>query len=160
MKRNDRWIMAIVLVFAVALTAWATTMLQITVGAKRLVNSSDWNELNDMRIKYKKIEDVERYIKSNYYKSTEDVNFVESQIKGLFSELDPYSSFLDKDMYRDLLESNSGEFVGIGIQISTDELGYTYVESPIPDTPAEKVGLKTGDRIFEVDGIDVVGKNI
>lgn len=160
MKKNHKLIMGIILVFAVVLTAWATTMVQISIGSKRLVNVSEWNELNAMKLKYKKIEDVERYIKSNYYKSTEDINFAESQIKGLFSQLDPYSSFLDKDMYRDLLESNSGEFVGIGIQISTDELGYAMVESPIPDTPAEKAGMKTGDRIFEVDGVDVIGKNL
>lgn len=160
MKKNQKIIIVIVFLFAIVMTAWASVMIQLSIGSKKLINVTDWEELNAIRLKYQSIEDVERYIRSNYYKSTEDVDFKESQIKGLFSQLDPYSAFLDADMYKDLIESSSGEFVGVGIQISTDELGYTKIESPIPDTPGERAGLKTNDRIYEIDGINIVGKNI
>lgn len=160
MKKNQKIIMIIVLLFTIVMTAWGSVMVQLSIGTKRLVNASDWEELNKIRLKYKNVEDVERYIRSNYYKSTDDIDFKESQIKGLFSKLDPYSSFLDADMYKDLMEVSSGEFVGVGIQIRTDDMGYTEIESPIPDTPGERAGLRSGDKIYEVDGVNIIGKNL
>lgn len=160
MKKNQKIIMIIILLFAVVMTAWGSVMVQLSIGAKKLVNASDWEELNKIRLKYKNVEDVERYIRNNYYTSTDDIDFKESQIKGLFTQLDPYSSFLDAQMYKDLLESSSGEFVGVGIQIRTDEMGYTEIESPMPDTPGERAGLKSGDKIYEIDGTNIIGKNI
>lgn len=113
-----------------------------------LINTSEWEKMRAYQDKYKKVEDVEKFIKANYYQDTSDINFIESQITGLFTKLDPYSEFLNEQMFKDLLENSSGEFVGIGIQITTDEMGYTKVQTPIADTPAEHAGILSGDFDF------------
>src|SRR6185436_10264038 len=64
---------------------------------------------------------------------------------------DPYTTFLREREYRDLTFSTTGNYAGLGIQIGMRD-GWVTVIAPLPDTPAERAGIQSGDRIVKVDG--------
>jgi carboxyl-terminal processing protease len=75
---------------------------------------------------------------------------LEAAMNGMLSELDPHSSYLSEDDFKDFNDKSHGEFGGLGIQITSDR-GAVKVISPIDDTPAEKAGIKAGDYITHID---------
>ncbi|MFC1551082.1 S41 family peptidase [Candidatus Latescibacterota bacterium] len=90
-----------------------------------------------------------------YYEETDDVDLSKNAISGIVESLDPYSSFLEKVDYKQLEDDTKGEFGGLGIAISINvKTDYpTIMEYPIEDTPADRVKLRAGDAIVEVEGI-------
>jgi carboxyl-terminal processing protease len=76
---------------------------------------------------------------------------INDAIKGMLQQLDPHSAYMDREEFRDMQDSTSGEFGGIGIEITMDQ-GRLLVISPIEDTPAFRSGIKSGDIIIEIDG--------
>lgn len=92
-------------------------------------------------------------IDSNYVNEVNHEKVSESSIQGMLWTLDPHSSFFTRDEFRKLYEDQSSRFYGIGVSILQHRDG-VYVQSVIPGTPAEKVGLRYGDRFLEVDGKD------
>ena len=79
-----------------------------------------------------------------------DEELVVSAVSSMLESLDPYSTYLDRDARQAMRDSTRGEFGGLGIQVQTRE-GFVEVVSPIDDTPAQRAGLKSGDRITHVD---------
>ena len=90
-------------------------------------------------------------IKSSYVEPLGDEALINEAIKGLFNELDPHSSYLDADAFKDMESMTQGGFGGLGIEIG-HENGYPTVISPIEDTPAAKAGILAGDVIVGIDG--------
>ena len=90
---------------------------------------------------------VERY----YVKETPRPDLVNGALKGMLESLDPHSTMLSKEEFKDMQESTSGEFFGIGIEITMENNQLTVV-TPIEDTPADKGGMKSGDIILAVGG--------
>ena len=90
-------------------------------------------------------------VQKNYVKEVPDTELIQAAIKGMVQNLDPHSSFLTEDEFKELQVETKGEFGGLGIEI-TLENGVLTIVSPIEDTPAFKEGLKAGDRITEIDG--------
>jgi carboxyl-terminal processing protease len=90
-------------------------------------------------------------IKSAYVEPVSDKTLLENAIKGMLSNLDPHSAYLGPEDFRDLQESTSGEFGGLGIEIGTED-GFIKVVSPIDDTPASAAGIQPGDLIIKIDG--------
>ncbi|TVQ97691.1 MAG: S41 family peptidase [Desulfovibrionales bacterium] len=90
---------------------------------------------------------VERY----YVQDVDRNEMIQGAIRGMLQELDPHSSFMTQDAFREMQIDTSGEFTGIGIEISIVE-GRLTVVSPIEDTPAFREGLRAGDHIMEIDG--------
>lgn len=101
------------------------------------------NEMNQFS---KSIEAIQHY----YIKKVDDRTLLDNAINGMVMRLDPHSSYLDKDELKNLETTVSGEFVGVGIELTTDR-GMLRVISAIHDTPAEKAGIKPGDLIVKVD---------
>ena len=95
-------------------------------------------------------------IKSDYVEPVEDKKLINEALNGMLSGLDPHSSFLDKDNFKDLQQGTSGEFGGIGIVVGMED-GFVLVISPIEDTPAYNAGLKSGDLIMKLDSTSVKG---
>src|SRR5512144_2224237 len=89
-------------------------------------------------------------IKSGYVESVEDKKLITEAINGMLIGLDPHSSYLDKDEYKELQIGTQGEFGGLGIQVTMED-GVVKVISPIEDTPAFRAGIKTGDLIVKLD---------
>ncbi len=102
-------------------------------------------------------QDIKRFvssiaiIKRYYIKSVPDSKLFNNAIRGMVSRLDPHSSFLDKSELRDLRTTVSGQFVGIGVELTTQN-GALKVIAPLEGTPASKSGIKSGDLIIKVDG--------
>lgn len=102
--------------------------------------------LND----YKEAIDV---IDANYVGAVDHEKVTESSVQGMLWTLDPHSTFFSKDEFRKLQEEQSSEFYGIGVSILQHRDG-VYVQSIIPNTPADKAGLRYGDRFLTVNGKD------
>src|SRR3569623_3671305 len=85
-----------------------------------------------------------------------DNTLLEYAISGMLSNLDPHSSYLDTEAYKELQVGTTGEFGGLGIEV-TMENGFVKVMSPIDDTPAKKAGRRTGDLIVRLDSTPVKG---
>ena len=92
-------------------------------------------------------------IDDNYIGKIDHEKISESSIQSMLWTLDPHSSFFTRDEFRKLDEEQSSQFYGIGVSILQHRDG-VYVQSVIPNTPADKAGLRYGDRFIEVDGKD------
>lgn len=102
---------------------------------------------------------LERYIQDNYLREVTQEDLYVGQLKGMVAALDdPYSEYLTREEYNELMEDTSGRFFGIGVYINAQD-GYINVVSPIKNTPAEKAGLRSGDKIIKVNGDDISGAN-
>ena len=99
----------------------------------------------------KRFSQVMDIVENHYVQEIPRSTLIEDAIKGMLEQLDPHSTYLNKDDFKDIQVSTSGEFSGIGIEISLEQ-GRLTVISPIEDTPADKAGLKSGDIILEIDG--------
>ena len=92
-------------------------------------------------------------INENYVTPIDHEKVSESSIQGMLWALDPHSSFFTRDEFRKLYEDQSSQFYGIGVSILQHRDG-VYVQSIIPNTPADKAGLRYGDRFVEIEGKD------
>lgn len=90
-------------------------------------------------------------IKDFYVQPIGDRTLLDDAIRGMVSGLDPHSEYLDGEAYKTLLMSTSGEFGGVGIEV-TPEYGILKIVTPMDDTPAAKAGIKAGDYIVAIDG--------
>lgn len=95
-------------------------------------------------------------VESQYYREVDTSILIEGAIKGMMATLDPHSAFLDSEVFSKVQEDTRGEFGGLGLEVSQKD-GVIIVVTPIDDTPAFKAGLKSGDRIVEIDGEATIG---
>ena len=104
---------------------------------------------------------VER-LKADYYgKSVDETKLTYEAIRGTLHALgDPFTRFLDPDEYKKMREENEGNFTGIGAQLDTNKTGEVYIKEPLPDTPAEKAGVKKNDVITAVNDKPIAGLDI
>lgn len=109
-----------------------------------LARSPDYRELKLFR-------SVMEIVQKNYVKDVTDQQLIQGAVEGMLQSLDPHSSYLPEDMFKELQVETKGEFGGLGIEI-TLEKGILTIVSPIEDTPAFKAGLKPGDKIIKIDG--------
>ena len=119
------------------------------------VNASD-NEI------YKKIDlfgEVLEKINQEYVDEIDKPKSMDAAINGLLQSLDPYSSYMSPEVFKEMRTETSGEFGGLGIEVSM-EAGVVKVISPIDDTPASKAGIKAGDYIVKINNIQVQGKSL
>lgn len=104
-------------------------------------------------------DDVLSHVSQYYVDSLSESSLYRKATDGLLAELhDPYSVLLVEDDYKQLTETTTGNYGGLGIQIDVRD-GWITVVAPLPDTPAEQAGVETGDRIIEVDGKSTEGWN-
>lgn len=89
-------------------------------------------------------------IRAGYVTPVKDSQLLENAIRGMLSELDPHSSYLDAESFDSLKETTQGEFGGLGMEVSSEK-GAIKVVSPIDDTPASKAGIMSGDIILDID---------
>ena len=95
-------------------------------------------------------------IKNNYVEPVEDKELLQNAIRGMLSGLDPHSTYLDLEDFKNLREGTSGEFGGLGIEVTLED-GFVRVVSPIDDTPAAEAGVLAGDLIIRLDKKPVKG---
>ena len=98
-------------------------------------------------------------IKRDYVEPVSDKKLLEDAIRGMLAGLDPHSAYLVSEEYQELKEGTTGQFGGLGIEV-TMENGFVKVVSPIDDTPAQRAGIKTGDLIVRLDDQPVKGMSL
>ena len=98
-------------------------------------------------------------IKSDYVENIDDSQLLNDAIKGMLDGLDPHTVYLDPDSFREMNIDTHGEFGGLGLEV-TMENGVIRIVAPIDDTPAHKAGLKSGDLIISMDGVQVKGLSL
>ncbi|MDR5874431.1 S41 family peptidase [Halomonas sp. CUBES01] len=98
-------------------------------------------------------------IKRAYVEDVDDRTLLRNAMRGMLSELDPHSAYLDKEEYQSLRESTEGEFGGIGIEVGMEN-GQLMVITPIDDTPASRAGLMSRDIIISIDGTPTKGMSL
>ncbi len=103
--------------------------------------------------------DVFARIKSDYVEPVEDKKLITEAINGMLTGLDPHSTYLDAEGFKDLQVGTQGEFGGLGIEVGMED-GFVKVVSPIEDTPAFKAGVKPGDLIIKLDDTPVKGMSL
>ncbi|PMR74668.1 S41 family peptidase [Billgrantia endophytica] len=102
------------------------------------------------------LEDIQTFaevferIKRAYVEEVDDSTLLRNAMRGMLSELDPHSAYLDRDEFASLRESTEGEFGGIGIEVGLEE-GQLTIITPIDDTPASRAGLQARDIILSIE---------
>tara|TARA_B100002052_G_C15862233_1_gene590654 strand:+ start:160 stop:1302 length:1143 start_codon:yes stop_codon:yes gene_type:complete len=111
---------------------------------------------------YEKIDlfgEVLEKVKDEYIDEVDQTEIMDSAINGVLQSLDPYSSYMSPELFKSMQTDTKGEFGGLGIEIGM-EAGVVKVIAPIPDTPADKAGIKAGDYIVRIDDEQVQGKSL
>jgi carboxyl-terminal processing protease len=103
--------------------------------------------------------DVFDRVRANYVRPVDDADLVKFAINGMLTSLDPHSSYMDAKDFADMQVQTRGEFGGLGLEVSMED-GYVKVVSPIDDTPAARAGIKAGDFITHVDGVQLRGQTL
>jgi carboxyl-terminal processing protease len=149
---------------ALALVYALTLMLPITAYTANdaVSNENDATNTNTRKVP---LEDVQRFsnaiseIKKYYVKPVDDKELFDNAIRGMVANLDPHSSYLDEEEFRELQTSTSGEFGGLGIEVTMED-GIIKVITPLVDTPAFKAGIKSGDYIIKLGNESVQGMSL
>ena len=103
--------------------------------------------------------EVYNRVKNQYVEELTDKELVEKALNGMLQALDPHSSYMNEEIYKEMQVDTSGSFGGLGIEITTDK-GFIKIISPIDDTPADKAGIQAGDYITHLNGDSVVDMNL
>ena len=111
---------------------------------------------------YEKIDlfsEVLEKIQNEYVEEVDQAKTMDAAINGALQSLDPYSAYMNPEVFKESQQETSGEFGGLGIEV-TMEAGVVKVITPIDDTPAAKAGVKAGDYIVRINGEQVQGKTL
>ena len=144
---------AIILITGITIGIGVT--MEHTALAKRNDNKSSPLPLEDLRT----FTEVFNRIKTDYVEEVEDKKLLKDAVQGMLSRLDPHSTFLDQESYKEMRIGTEGEFGGLGIEVTMED-GFVKVVTPIDGTPAQKAGLKPGDLIIRLDDAAVKGMNL
>tara|TARA_B100000900_G_scaffold352765_1_gene320591 strand:- start:309 stop:1565 length:1257 start_codon:yes stop_codon:yes gene_type:complete len=99
--------------------------------------------------------EVYNRVKEQYVEEVTDKELIEKALNGMLQALDPHSSYMNEEVYKEMQIDTSGSFGGLGIEITTDK-SFIKIVSPIDDTPAQEAGVQAGDYITHLDGVSVV----
>jgi len=144
-----------VLVFLIISIPYAYTQDIQSSSENDTVNTTGEIPLDEIRT----FSEVFEKVKNDYVENINDKELIENAIRGLLEGLDPHSAYLDETAFKNLQEGTSGEFGGLGIEVSMED-GFVKVISPIDDTPAQKAGVMSGDLIIRLDDSPVKGLSL
>jgi carboxyl-terminal processing protease len=95
--------------------------------------------------------DVLAHIENSYVEEVDEKDLVYGAIDGMMSRLDPHSIFMKPDVYRQMRDETTGEFDGLGLEVTIQDNELTVV-SPVAESPGERAGIRPGDRVLSIDG--------
>jgi carboxyl-terminal processing protease len=151
---TERRRVAVVFMLGLALGVGITIYSSVFAGNDKGAASSPL-PLEDLRA----FTEVFGKVKTDYVETVEDKDLLESAIKGMLSGLDPHSTYLNRDEFKEMRIGTDGKFGGLGIEVSMEN-GFVKVIAPIDDTPAQRAGIKAGDIIVRLDDTPVKGMTL
>jgi carboxyl-terminal processing protease len=131
---------------AVLIAAVSALIVIVGTGVQRRCAAEGGNDYESIEM----FTDVLKIVQKNYVEEVDTKKLIYGAINGMLSSLDPHSSFLPPDMYKEMKIETKGSFGGLGIEITIKD-GYLTVISPIEDTPAFRAGIKSGDQILKIE---------
>ena len=150
---SNQYKTALILVFGIFVGI--SVSLTSSVLAEKKTEESTGLPLNELR----NFSDIFARIKTDYVEDVDDKTLLENAIRGMLSGLDPHSTYLNSDEYKELKIGTTGKFGGLGIQVGMED-GFVKVISPIDDTPAFRAGLESGDLIIRLNEKSVKGMTL
>lgn len=110
-------------------------------------------------VAYKELEKFSKilqFIEDNYVENVTQKELLENAIRGLLQNLDPHSAYMEPKIFSEMQSETDGKFGGLGVEVSVQD-DWITVLAPIDDTPADRAGLRSGDRILKIDGKSTKG---
>lgn len=151
----------VLIILTTLLNLTVGNLFAITLGQKVLISKDTYEHYEALGEQYGKLFTLNDFLLKNYYKELDEEKLIESAIKGMFEGVeDPYTTYMSKTEFSDLMTRTQGTYGGIGVIITPGDDGLVTVVSPIEDTPGERAGIATGDKILAVDGNTVSGDKL
>ncbi|MBT8118712.1 MAG: S41 family peptidase [Gammaproteobacteria bacterium] len=144
-----------VLVLVFGIFVGVSVSITSSVLAEKNADESVGLPLNELR----NFSDIFARVKSDYVEEVDDKTLLEHAIRGMLTGLDPHSTYLNNEEYKELKIGTTGKFGGLGIQVGMED-GFVKVISPIDDTPAYRAGLEAGDLIIRLNDKSVKGMTL
>ena len=145
----DQTRLSVVKVIAI-LSISVSSLFNLASAEEAEQNTQQAKEQSLPLVQLRNFSDIFARIKSDYVEKVGDKELLENAIRGMLSGLDPHSTYLDPEEYKELRIGTTGQFGGLGIQVGMHD-GFVKVISPIDDTPAFKAGIKAGDLIIRLN---------
>jgi len=134
-------------------------LIIITVILLNIFNIAYSKNIDKLYEKIDLLGEVLEKVQDEYVDEIDQAEVMDFAINGILQSLDPYSAYMNPEIFEEMQTETSGEFGGLGIEVSM-EGGVVKVISPIDDTPASRVGVKAGDYIVRINGEQVQGKTL
>lgn len=133
-----------------------------SVGNETTGSSNTSSITDESKAILKKIDLLEKYIDSEFLYETDKDTMIEGIYKGIVDSLDePYSAYLTAEEYASAMEDYSGDYYGIGVQVSQDpDIGIVTIVGVFSDSPARESGIQPGDILYKVAGEEVTGMDL
>jgi carboxyl-terminal processing protease len=125
---------------------------QLVAAAKAATRTDTYSQLNLFG-------EVFERIRTNYVEKPDDAKLIEASINGMVTSLDPHSRYMNERAWGDMQETTSGEFGGLGIEVTMED-GFVKVIAPMDDTPAARAGIMSGDLITHINDEAVQGLSL
>jgi len=151
---SNQYKTVLVLVFGIFVGV-SVSLTSSVMADKKTAQESAGLPLNELR----NFSDIFARVKTDYVEDVDDKTLLENAIRGMLSGLDPHSTYLNPEEYKELKIGTTGKFGGLGIQVGMED-GFVKVISPIDDTPAFRAGLESGDLIIRLDEKSVKGMSL
>ena len=132
------------------------------IGLTAFFYSADSAPKNDTEVTLAQLElfaKILAHVEQDYVTDVDNAEIIEASIDGMLSSLDPHSSYLNPEEFRAMNEQTSGEYSGLGVEVTQQE-GLVLVVSPMDDSPASRAGIQSGDYFSAVDGQNIVGMTL
>lgn len=138
-------------VAAIALFAFSTTQ-QSAIAVERPAYDQTFEQLELFA-------DVLARVRSQYVVEVDDSALIEDAMNGMLQSLDPHSSYINPEAFKNMRMDTKGEYGGLGMEVTMED-GFVKVIAPIDDTPAKRAGVKAGDYVTEIEGKSLIGATL
>ena len=143
----------VIILLTTILTVTVGNIVALQLGQKVVITKETYDYYKSVKDQHGKLLMLKEYLSSNYYQEIDDELLMEGAIRGMFEGIgDPYTVYMNEKEFSDLMTRTQGTYGGIGVIVTPGEDGLVTVVSPIEDTPGERAGIRTGDKITHVEG--------
>ena len=154
-KKRPLMIVIVLLIITNIITFSITNLVTLSFNDKVVIPKRQYEQLKDIYEDFGKVMAIREYIDNSYLREVDDDSLLDGQLKGMVQALeDPYSVYMTNDEFTSFTQETAGVYGGIGVVVTPGDDNLITVVSPIEGTPGERAGLKTGDKIIKVNGVE------